>query len=64
MGKVKIKIKKNDIVKVMAGASKGKEGKLLLSCFYLALLLCVNYMTLSVGNILNLGLKLILALIV
>ncbi|MEE2700332.1 MAG: 50S ribosomal protein L24 [Bacteroidota bacterium] len=29
MGKVKIKIKKNDIVKVMAGASKGKEGKII-----------------------------------
>jgi large subunit ribosomal protein L24 len=29
MRKVKIKIKKNDIVKVMAGASKGKEGKII-----------------------------------
>ena len=29
MGKVKIKIKKNDIVKVMTGASKGKEGKVI-----------------------------------
>ena len=29
MGKVKIKIKKNDIVKVMAGASKGKKGKII-----------------------------------
>ena len=29
MERVKIKIKKNDIVKVMAGASKGKEGKVI-----------------------------------
>ena len=29
MRKVKIKIKKDDIVKVMAGASKGKEGKII-----------------------------------
>ena len=29
MGKVKIKIKKNDIVKILAGASKGKEGKII-----------------------------------
>ncbi len=29
MGKVKIKIKKNDIVRVMSGASKGKEGKVI-----------------------------------
>ncbi len=29
MRTVKIKIKKNDIVKVMAGASKGKEGKVI-----------------------------------
>ena len=29
MRKVKIKIKKNDIVKVIAGASKGKEGKII-----------------------------------
>ena len=29
MRTVKIKIKKNDIVKVMAGASKGKEGKII-----------------------------------
>ena len=29
MRQVKIKIKKNDIVKVMAGASKGKEGKII-----------------------------------
>ncbi len=29
MGKVKIKIKKNDIVRVIAGASKGKEGKVI-----------------------------------
>ena len=27
--RVKIKIKKNDIVKVIAGASKGKEGKII-----------------------------------
>ena len=29
MRTVKIKIKKNDIVKVMAGTSKGKEGKII-----------------------------------
>ena len=29
MERVKIKIKKNDIVKIMAGASKGKEGKVI-----------------------------------
>ena len=29
MEKVKIKIKKNDIVRVIAGASKGKEGKVI-----------------------------------
>ena len=29
MGKMKIKIKKNDVVKVMAGASKGKQGKII-----------------------------------
>ena len=29
MERVKIKIKKNDIVKAMAGASKGKEGKVI-----------------------------------
>ena len=29
MEKIKIKIKKNDIVRVMAGASKGKEGKVI-----------------------------------
>ena len=29
MRTVKIKIKKNDIVKVMAGASRGKEGKII-----------------------------------
>mgnify|MGYP001338299947 CR=1 FL=1 len=29
MKKVKIKLKKNDIVKVIAGASKGKEGKII-----------------------------------
>ena len=29
MRTVKIKIKKNDIVKVMVGASKGKEGKII-----------------------------------
>jgi len=29
MERVKIKIKKNDIVKIIAGASKGKEGKVI-----------------------------------
>ena len=29
MERVKIKIKKNDIVKVISGASKGKEGKII-----------------------------------
>ena len=29
MEKIKIKIKKNDIVRVIAGASKGKEGKVI-----------------------------------